>query len=189
MMKEMKKMEKGLLALLRRGGLTLYARHGTATIGVDQAYSTFQSCQNQRNLSDQGRREAIYYGQMLRYWQIPILSTITTSPFCRTIETARLAFPNSNIQIDPFLFEIFMLGGSLPTVVQSSILTISTTMLEIIPPEGINNIIIGHSFPRDVGLGIISNMGTVVIKPKGQGQGYEIVKKLTLENLAALDSI
>lgn len=62
-------------------------------------------------------------------------------------------------------------------------------MLEIIPPEGINNIIIGHSFPKDVGLGIISNMGTVVIKPKGQGQGYEILRKLTLENLAALDSI
>ena len=82
-----------------------------------------------------------------------------------------------------------MLGGNLPPVVQSSILTISTSMLEIIPPEGINNIIIGHSFPRDVGLGIISNMGTVVIKPKGQGQGYEIVRKLTLENLAALDSI
>jgi len=189
MMKEMKKMENGLLALLRKGGLTLYARHGTATVGVDQAYGTLQCCQNQRNLSDQGRREAIYYGQMLRYWQIPILSTIRTSPFCRTIETARLAFPNSNIQIDPFLFEIFMLGGNLPPVVQSSILTISTSMLEIIPPEGINNIIIGHSFPRDVGLGIISNMGTVVIKPKGQGQGYEIVRKLTLENLAALDSI
>ncbi len=185
-------MENGLLALLRKGGLTLYARHGTATVGVDQAYGTLQCCQNQRNLSDQGRREAIYYGQMLRYWQIPILSTIRTSPFCRTIETARLAFPNSNIQIDPpFLFEIFMLGGNLPPVVQSSILTISTSMLEIIPPEGINNIIIGHSFPRDVGgLGIISNMGgTVVIKPKGQGQGYEIVRKLTLENLAALDSI
>jgi hypothetical protein len=189
MMKEMKKMEKALLALLRKGGLTLYARHGTATVGVDQAYGTFHSCRNQRNLSDHGRREAMYYGQMLRYWQIPILSTITTSPFCRTIETARLAFPTDNVQIDPFLFEIFMLGGNLASVEQTRILTTFTSMLEIIPPQGMNRVIIGHSFPRDVGLGVISNMGTVVIKPMGLGQGYEIVRKLTLEHLATLDFI
>ena len=86
-------MENGLLALVRKGGLTLYARHGTATVGVDQAYGTLQCCQNQRNLSDQGRREAIYYGQMLRYWQIPILSTIRTSPF-----VGRLKLPDWHFQ-------------------------------------------------------------------------------------------
>ena len=86
---------------MRKGGLTLYARHGTATIGVDQAYGTFQSCQNQRNLSDQGRREAIYYGQMLRYWQIPILSTITTSPFVGPLKQHVWHFPTAISKLTP----------------------------------------------------------------------------------------
>lgn len=189
MMKGMKKMEKDLLTLLRKGGLHLYARHGTATVGVDQAYGTFHSCRYQRNLSEHGRREAVYYGQMLRYWQIPILSPITASPFCRTKETALLAFPTNGVQIDPFLFEIFMLGGNLTSAEQTSILTTLTSKLEIKPSQGMNNVMIGHSFPRDVGLGILSNMGTVVIKPKGPGRGYDIVKKLILEDLATLDSI
>ncbi|MGE7987369.1 hypothetical protein [Lysinibacillus fusiformis] len=114
---------------------------------------------------------------------------ITTSPFCRTIETAQLAFPNVQVQIDPFLFEIFMLGGNLSTVQQNTILMALQSKLEMKPPEGINRVMIGHSFPKDVGLGIIPNMGTVVIKPKGIGQGYEILGKLTLEDLAKLDSI
>lgn len=189
MMEEMKKMEKGLLALMKKGGLSLYGRHGTATEGVDQPYGTFYSCQYQRNLSEQGRREAVYFGQMLRYWQIPILSPIAASPFCRTIETARLAFPNYDVQIVPFLYDIYKLGGNLPSSEQTSILTALSSMLEIIPPQRMNRVIIGHSFPRDVGLGILPDMGTVVIRPKGPGQGYDIVEKLTLEDLAKIDSI
>ncbi|WP_155592840.1 histidine phosphatase family protein [Lysinibacillus cavernae] len=182
-------MEKDLLALLREGRLILYARHGTATVGVDRAYMTFQSCRNQRNLSEYGRREAVYFGQIMRYWQIPILSSITASSFCRTIETARLAFPNADVQIDPFLFEIFMLGGHPTTVEQTGILKALESMLERIPPQGMNRMMVGHSFPKNVGLGQISNMGTVIVKPKGPGKGYDIVGKLTIEDLAKLDSI
>ncbi len=72
-MKGMKELEKDLLKLLKEGGLILYTRHGIATVGVDQVNGLFQSCQYQRNLSEQGRHEAVYYGQMLRYWQIPSL--------------------------------------------------------------------------------------------------------------------
>ncbi|MFU8645768.1 histidine phosphatase family protein [Lysinibacillus sp. RSDA_15] len=188
-MKGMKELEKDLLQLLKEGGLILYARHGTATVGVDQANALFQSCQYQRNLSEQGRHEAVYYGQMLRYWQIPILAPITASPFCRTIETAQLAFPNVQVQIDPFLFEIFMLGGNLSTVQQNTILMAFQSMMEVQPPKGINRVMIGHSFPKDMGLGDISSMGTVIVKPKGLGHGYEILGKLTLEDLAKLDTI
>ncbi|CAM5352475.1 Histidine phosphatase family protein OS=Lysinibacillus sphaericus OX=1421 GN=LS41612_14975 PE=4 SV=1 [Lysinibacillus sphaericus] len=59
-------MEQPILDLLRAGGLILYVRHGEATVGEDQPYVNFQNCYTQRNLSDYGRREAVYYGQMLR---------------------------------------------------------------------------------------------------------------------------
>jgi broad specificity phosphatase PhoE len=68
-----------------------------------------------RNLSEMGRRQAVYYGQILRNLQIPICYPIQTSPFCRAIQTAQLAFGNIGIQIDPFWFEIYKLSGNLPS--------------------------------------------------------------------------
>lgn len=87
--------------LLREGGYILYARHGEATVGEDQPYLNFQCCHTQKNLSEAGRSEAVYYGQLLRYWKIPIRTPIIASPFGRTIETVHLAFPYAPIRIDP----------------------------------------------------------------------------------------
>lgn len=179
-------MEKPILDLLRAGGLILYVRHGEATVGEDQPYVNFQNCYTQRNLSDYGRQEAVYYGQMLRYWQIPISSPIITSPFCRTIETAQLAFPTMYLQIDPFWFTITKLAETFSTTEQQQILKDAQQHLEVKPPLGTNQVIIAHSFPKGTPIGEISSMGTVIIKPKGVGNGYEIVKQLTLADLATL---
>ena len=177
-------MEKPILDLLRAGGFILYVRHGEATVGEDQPYFNFQYCYTQRNLSDYGRREAVYYGQMLRYWQIPIHSPIIASPLCRTIETAQLAFPTMHIQMDPLWFAINRLGGTLSAAEQQQILKNVHSQLENKPPLGTNQVIIAHSFPKGVGLGEIPNMGTVIVKPKGAGNGYEIVQQLSLADLA-----
>ncbi|MGE7839524.1 histidine phosphatase family protein [Lysinibacillus sp. NPDC093712] len=179
-------MEQSILDLLRAGGFILYVRHGEAIVGEDQPYFNFQYCYTQRNLSDYGRREAVYYGQMLRYWQIPINSPIIASPLCRTIETAQLAFPTMYIQIDPFWFEINKLGGDISAREQQQILKNVQSQLEKTPPFGTNQVIIAHSFPNGIGLGKIPNMGTVIVKPKGEGNGYEIVKQLPLTDLATL---
>lgn len=175
------------LDLWRKGGFILYARHGEATVGIDQLNLSFQDCMSQRNLSEEGRREAIYFGQLLRHWQIPVAPLIIASPFCRTIETAQLAFPNTCIQIDPFWIDIYSLGGKIPLNEQARILSNLQAVLEKKPPYRKNQVIIAHSFPKGIGLGNISNMGMVVVKPLGAGNGYEIVKKLTLENLARLN--
>jgi len=142
---------------------------------------------SQRNLSEAGRREAVLFGQLLRYWQIPVVSPIIASPFCRTIETAQLAFPNTYIQMDPFWFDIYSLDGKIPINEQTKILSNLQAVLEKKPPYRMNQGIIAHSFPEGIGLGHISNMGMVVVKPLGAGNGYEIVKKLTLENLSRLN--
>ncbi|WP_370043429.1 histidine phosphatase family protein [Lysinibacillus sp. RC79] len=184
----MKYLDKSILDLLKKGGFILYARHGEATVGVDQPYLNFQDCSTQRNLSEVGRREAIYFGQMLRYLQIPISSLIVASPFCRTIETAKLAFPYAYIQIDPLGYEIYKLGGNIPIVEKTNILSNLQSVLERKPPQGMNQVIIAHSFPEGVGLGRISNIGMVIVKPNGPGNGYEIIKKLTLEDLSLLGS-
>lgn len=182
-------MNKSLFDLLRKGGYILYARHGEATVGVDQPNLNFRDCFTQRNLSDMGRRQAVYYGQILRNLGIPISYPIVTSPFCRTIETAQLAFGRAAVQIDPFWVEIYDLSRNLPAEEQKQIVHSLQSRLEIKPPEGSNKVIIAHSFPREIGLGEIPNMGTVIIKPLGQGMGYEVLSKLSLSDFMNRRSI
>ncbi|WP_078427569.1 histidine phosphatase family protein [Alkalihalobacterium alkalinitrilicum] len=108
-------MSRLLLDFLRKGGLIIYARHGEATVGRDLPNLTFQNCLTQRNLSEKGRRQAIYYGEILRYIQIPINFPVAASPLCRTIETAQLAFGSGNVQVDLFWVEVYKLSESLPS--------------------------------------------------------------------------
>lgn len=179
-------MSRSLVELLREGGYVLYARHGEATVGVDQPYLNFQNCFTQRNLSEVGRRQAIYYGEIIRNLRIPISYPVLTSPFCRAIETGQLAFGWANVQVDPFWFEIYKLSGNISSVEEKRILDDFQSALEIEPPRGSNKVIISHSFPSGIGLGQIPNMGTVIVKPLGQGNGYEIVDRLSLADLAGL---
>lgn len=181
-------MNGSLLNSLRKGEFIFYTRHGEATVGEDFPYFNFQDCLTQRNLSEYGRRQAIYYGEILRYLQIPIQSLISASPFCRTIETAQLAFGFCSVQVNPFWFEIYRLSGNLPSSDIQSILTNFKSVLETIPVEGKNKIIVAHSFPEGVGLGEIPYMGTVIIKPKGERNGFEVVDQLSLEDWSNLDS-
>jgi hypothetical protein len=173
-----------LLDLLRNGDYILYARHGEATVGEDQPNLNLQRCITQRNLSETGRNEAIYFGEVLRTLQIPVSYPIIVSPFCRTIETAELAFGWENIQIDPFWSEIYNLSGDLSAPEQKRILDSLQSELEIKPAPGSNKVIIAHGFPEGIGLGELPNMGTVIIKPLGQGNGFEVIAKLSLADLS-----
>ncbi len=179
-------MNESLLNSLRNGGYILYVRHGEATVGNDLPNINFQDCLTQRNLSEYGRRQAIYYGEMLRYLQIPIQFPVSASPFCRTIETAQLAFGSGYVQVEPFWYEIYRLSGNVSSSESQIILNHFQSILEIPPFEGENKVIVAHGFPEEVGLGDIPYMGTVIVKPKGVGNGYEVVDHLSIEDWSKL---
>src|SRR5690606_1467665 len=111
---------------------------------------------------------------------------VQASPFCRTRETAELAFGEGNVQVDPFWFKIYNLGGHVTTAEQESTLAALTSVLEKIPSSGTNTVIVAHSFPPGIGLGEIPYLGTVVVKPRGQGNGYDIVDKMSLAELSSM---
>ena len=175
-----------LLNSLRKGGYILYAKHGEALVGEDQPNLNLQYCSTQRNLSEVGRKQAATYGEALRSLQIPIKYPVISSPFCRTRETAELAFGAENAQVDPFWVEIYKLSGKLSSTEQNRILDSLNSFLEIQPPPRSNKVIIAHSFPKGLGLGQIPNMGSVVVKPCGQGKGYEVISQLSLSELTSL---
>ncbi|MCP3794025.1 histidine phosphatase family protein [Paenibacillus sp. S33] len=172
-----------LVNSLRQGGYILYARHAEATEGIDQPYLNFQNCSTQRNLSEEGRRQAIIYGELLRSLRIPLELPISAGPFCRTQETAALAFGWENVQVNPFWYQIYRLSGDLNPIEQEWILSSLKSILEIQPSPGSNTVIIAHSFPKEIGLGEIPDMGTIVVKPYGVGKGYEVVTQVSLEEL------
>jgi len=174
-----------LLNSLRQGGYILYVRHGEATVGEDQPNLVFEDCSTQRNLSEKGKRQALLFGESIRKLRIPVEIPVQASPFCRTRQSAALAFGADNVQVDPFWFHIYKLGG-ITAAEQARTLAALRSVLEKTPSPGTNKVIIAHSFPQGVGLGEISDLGTVIVKPRGQGKGYEIVDKLTLADWTGL---
>jgi phosphohistidine phosphatase SixA len=87
-----RKVDPGLSNQLRRGGLVLVVRHATTdTSEADGDPVNLDDCRTQRNLSAPGRTEARGIGREVRRLGVPV-GVVLASPFCRTRETARLAF-------------------------------------------------------------------------------------------------
>jgi broad specificity phosphatase PhoE len=84
--------DEALYDLLRGGGQVLLVRHASTVPGVgDPDGFRLEDCATQRNLSTEGRAEAMRLGELLRRHKVPIESVVS-SPWCRCLETARLAF-------------------------------------------------------------------------------------------------
>jgi len=81
-----------LLAALRAGGYIIYFRHTSTDFGQkDDQMTGYEDCSSQRNLTDAGRDEARAIGAAFADLHIPV-GDVLASPFCRTMETARLMF-------------------------------------------------------------------------------------------------
>jgi phosphohistidine phosphatase SixA len=81
-----------LLAALKAGGLIVYFRHTSTDFGQnDEQMTGFEDCARQRNLTDKGRDEARAIGASITRLALPV-GDVLASPFCRTMETAKLIF-------------------------------------------------------------------------------------------------
>jgi phosphohistidine phosphatase SixA len=81
-----------LWALLGGGGQIVLIRHAITTPGAgDPPGMRLDDCASQRNLTDEGRRDARAIGEAFRTRSVPV-DRVLSSPWCRCLETARLAF-------------------------------------------------------------------------------------------------
>jgi phosphohistidine phosphatase SixA len=84
-----------LVQSLRQGGLVVLIRHAETAPGVgDPPGFRHDDCPTQRNLSDAGRAQASRLGQWFRQHGLEP-TQVRASPWCRTRETAMLAFGRS----------------------------------------------------------------------------------------------
>jgi broad specificity phosphatase PhoE len=86
---------EALWSLLKGGGQVVLIRHAITTPGVgDPTGFRLDDCATQRNLTEEGRGHAKRIGEALRGRAIPI-ERVLSSPWCRCVETAKLAFGKS----------------------------------------------------------------------------------------------
>ena len=70
----------------------LYVRHTATDFSQnDSKMTSYEDCARQRNLTDAGREQARAIGGHFKRLGIPV-GEVLASPFCRTVETAMLAF-------------------------------------------------------------------------------------------------
>jgi phosphohistidine phosphatase SixA len=87
------------------GSIVLF-RHALAPGGGDPPGFKLNECSTQRNLSDEGRSQARRIGQAFSERRIPV-GAVWSSQWCRTRETADLAFPGLRRVDDPLFNSFF----------------------------------------------------------------------------------
>lgn len=80
-----------VLAALRAGGVVAVFRHALAPGSFDPPGFRLGECSTQRNLSDEGREQARRLGAWFASHRL-VPAAVKASPWCRCMETARLAF-------------------------------------------------------------------------------------------------
>ena len=90
---------------LRDGNHVLLMRHADAPGFGDPTGYRLDQCSTQRNLGEQGKKQALAIGQWLKTQGINTANVIS-SPWCRCIDTARLLNKGS-VKISPALGSFF----------------------------------------------------------------------------------
>ena len=107
--------EEAAWAALRQGGIVLF-RHANAPGGGDPDGMRIGDCATQRNLDKAGRAQARRIGETFKAQGVAV-GQVLTSQWCRTRETAELAFPGR--QKDEPAFNSFF-GESVKAQAQTS---------------------------------------------------------------------
>ncbi len=96
--------EEAAWAALREGGIVLF-RHAIAPGGGDPPGMRLGDCATQRNLDAAGREQARRIGAAIRAAGVEV-GAVLASGWCRTVETAELAFPG-RVVVEPAFNSFF----------------------------------------------------------------------------------
>jgi len=155
--------DEAIWALLKTGGQVVLIRHGLTDPGVgDPPGFSLDDCKTQRNLSDRGRREAQRLGAAFKARSIPV-ARVLSSPWCRCIETARIAFGGSETNESL---------GNLYEHSQNSERQIAAfrALVDKVPPNG-NLIMVTHGSTTLAFTGVSpATAEMVVVTPIGHGR-------------------
>jgi virginiamycin B lyase len=169
----------GLVADLRRGGYVIAFRHAATDFSMSDTARSYADCARQRNLSAAGRRQARAIGRAFRSLGIPV-GAVVASPYCRTRDTARLAFGRATPTAD-LLSEQGALHGerNLPSRLRAR--------LRKRPTTGTNTVLVSHQFAIAGATGTdVAEGEAAIFRPGGSQPGFRFVRKVSAERWSAL---
>ena len=150
-----------LVNLLRQGGYTIYIRHTKTDFSQRDTTSDYDDCTHQRNLTDEGRTQAKDLGAAFKALGIPV-GRVVASPYCRTRETAELAF------------------GKYERAAHYDVAkSLTQELLSTPPPNGANTntIIVAHGFIlRDVAHMVLEEGDAYIFKPRSKDDQNAIAR-------------
>ena len=153
-----------VVTALKSGGYIVYFRHAATDFSQnDEKMRDFDDCANQRNLIDSGRDQARSIGAAWKRLGIPV-GAVVASPYCRTRETARLAF--GRVQAAPEA------RGGPGTAADAARYQPLSERLATRPKAGVNDVIVSHGNPFRAlhpELGYLAEAEAAIIKPLGSG--------------------
>jgi len=167
--------DPALVKQLRAGGYVLYMRHTSTDFSQNDAKSrSFEDCGNQRNLTDKGRAEARAVGEHIKRLRVPV-GAVLASPFCRTVETALLAFgqatPMQEVRGGPLASDDPKRYDGLRKILSSPV------------PKGQNLVVSSHGNPFHAVAGppYLAEGEIAVVRPEGEGR-FSVVARIRLQD-------
>jgi len=154
-----------LVQALRGGGHVLYFRHGITDLSTrDSDRTSLDNCATQRNLSEEGRKQMRDIGRHFQRLRIPV-GNVLASPYCRTLETAKLAF--GRVTAEPDLAHT-VTADNATTRLRAGVLS---KLLATPPIAGGNTVMAGHTGNLQEATGIWPSPEgvAIVFKPDGNG--------------------
>jgi len=154
------------------GGYVVFLRHAeTDHSQKDRLGVPLTDCSGQRNLNDAGRAQARSIGESWRALELP-LGDVLASGYCRTRETAELAFGRATIVPTLTGIPAEMVGTYTGRV------RALRRMLGTKPPEGKNTVVVGHIANLEAATEVeIEEGDAAVFKPLGESR-YRLLAKL-----------
>jgi phosphohistidine phosphatase SixA len=148
---------QALVRALQQGGYVIYFRHAaTEHDQIDADPVDFTKCETQRNLSAAGRDQMRAIGQAFQSLGIQV-AQVLTSPYCRCIDSGRLAFGKARVVQD---LRFVIRENAADTARMAAVLR---TILAHKPPQGANTVVIAHTANLKEATGIW---------PKPEGSAY-----------------
>ncbi len=158
-----------LIEEMRNGGLVIYWRHAkTDWRQRDTDLSDMDRCATQRNLNDEGRREARHVGKAFERLGIPV-GDVLTSDFCRNRETADLAFGRHDRVVD-----LFNLPATRDPARRDRLVSSLRAMLATSPDDpAVNTVIVGHNLNLRAAANVFIDEGGIAVFKPLNGEGFQ----------------
>lgn len=161
---------QALVNALRAGGYNIYFRHAATDWSLDDHVSKegdWVSCDpdKMRQLAAEGRRQAQLIGEAMRALRIPV-GRVLASPYCRTVETARLMELGS-IETTTDVMNLRAAGyfGGREAVAERA-----RKRLSIAPAKNSNTVLVAHGNVVRAATGEYpGEAGAVIFRPESDG--------------------